>query len=668
MANNFPASLEKHFLVSSVLTSTGNYTGDLMPFQLGLFDSKFYKSVSTVPTSMILAVGSAHTGQKPVKGKLGNFANVNSINKSYKTPVIDSRTTNIIDIQHVKASISNLNQVSYLGYDGVNYCGALKFECDKSYYIQVDIYGQQVQALFGKDLEEIMTIQTDCCADCSTGCTTYDMQEKYVDALINQINVENLYLNRFITAHKVIKRCPVPTAPTTVGYTQYCISICDEGNAMALARAQSPYTTKIVRQSYVGSISTYVSDYQLTSASAPAAYVAQETILQNCSTCPTGGTAVPGNQIYKVTIENTGVGINAAAWLSEVQTLYSSASAADRTDYKYGSSTYTVTFPAAYTGPGAPVAGSTYMLIGASDAYCTMPPVTYNWAACGTSYKVSRTLRTLIQNPACNAGQTLIDLQAYYVNDTSIIANSVIVAASPTSDSCKTLYELQQYSNLMVDGCDWTADATFTNVRAWNGFIWNVDVCAGWTLNSNGCPIPPTPTTTDFVAGIRFDVTYDQQLPDGCAYSIYDELSKEPIFVDVTFGEFNNKTRACQRLAVPYKVTQHYKKENLRGHSVIKDLILTGYYEGEVYHDPQMAENAYKLNVAEGLNYGIDKNKFYNYVKITFDSTAHNTIHHAQSRRWTYYFYVEQNNVLTEQKLLSLINKIADKANLPLLV
>lgn len=667
MANNFPASLEKHFLVSSVLGTTGVHTGELKPFQLGLFDSKFYKSVSTVPSSVLLAIGSAHVGQKTVKGKLGNFANVNSINRSYKTPIIDTRCCNIVDAQHVKASNKNQSQIGYLGYDGVNYCGGIQFECDKSYYVEVQLVGQQVQALFGQDLCEIMTIQTDCCSACATGCTDTDMKEKYLDALINQINVENLKLNRFITAHKIIKRCPVPTAPTHTDFTKYCISVCDDGSAMALARVQASYTNKIVRSTRDGAISTYETDYIVPGV--PTAYVAGATVLQNCTTCPAGATAVAGTKIYKVTIDNVGTGVNAAAWLAEVQAVsgLSTATAAERIDFKYGTSTYLVNFPLAFATPTSPANDMTIEFIGLTDPYCTMPTTTYTWVACGTCYKVKRTLRTTIQNPDCNPGQVLTDLIAYYANDSSIVSGTIVIPSTPVSDGCKTVYEIQQYSDCMQDGCDWTADATFKPIAAWNGFLWAVDVCAGWTLNSNGCPIPPTATTEEFVAGIKFEVNYLQELPEGCAYSIYDELSKEPIFIHVTFGEFNNRDRVCTKFNVPFKITQQFKKENLRGHDVIKELILTGYYEGEVYHDNAVAENAYKYVAAEGLAYGIDKNKFYNYVKIVFDSTAHNTIHHAAPRRWTYYFYTEQNDILNEQKVIALVNKLLVKSDLPLL-
>jgi hypothetical protein len=122
-----------------------------------------------------------------------------------------------------------------------------------------------------------------------------------------------------------------------------------------------------------------------------------------------------------------------------------------------------------------------------------------------------------------------------------------------------------------------------------------------------------------------------------------------------------------KKFDVPYKVTQNYKKENLRGHSVIKNLIMTGFTEGEVYYDHTVVENAYKLIDAEGLNYGIDKNKFYDYVSITFNQTEHESIHHAAPRRWTTYFYFEQNDVATKAKVLSLVNKILAKSDISLL-
>jgi len=667
---NFPASLEKHFLVSSVLGTSGVHTAELKPFQLGLFDSKFYKSVgSTVPSSVLFAVGSPHVGQQKVKGKLGNFANVNSVNRSYKTPVIDTRTAKVVEASYVKAQTVNQQPIAYLGYDGVNYCGSMQFECDKAYYVQVELQGQPVRAMWGRDLCELLIVKTDCCDACATGCTTVDMKEKYVDELVRQINEENLFLNRFIKASKVIKRCPVATPATKTDFTKYCITVCDDGTAMALARVQAQYTKKVTRVSRTEALSTYEMDYQLTSDPVPTAYSASTTTVQNCSVCPVGATATAASKIYKVTIDNTGAGTNAAAWLLEVQAIvaYGTATAAERIEFKYGTSTYLVNFPVAFVTPVSPAADSTIEYVGMQDAYCTMPATSYTWTACGTCYKITRKLRTTIQNPDCNPGQVLTDLVAFYSTDTSIVPGSVIIPATPVSDNCKTVYEIEQYSECMQDGCDWTAEATFKPVQAWNGFLWNVDVCEGYTLNGNGCPIPPAVTTEEFVAGIRFDVIYEEELPEGCAYSIYDNLNKEAIYVSAAFGEFNNANRVCAPAYVPFKQTQNYKRENLRGHSVIKSLIMTGYYEGEVYYDQATTENSFKLINAEGLNYGIDKNKFYDYVSVTFDSTEHTTIHHAAPRRWTVYYYFAHDDVNTGKAVIGMVNKLLQKTDLPLL-
>lgn len=666
---NFPNALEKHYLVSSVLDKSNVHTVDLHPFQLGLFDSNYYKSVgSNLPQSVFFAVGSPHTGQNRVKGKLGNFGNTNSINRSYKTPAFDTRLMSVKEAKFEKAQPVSQQPIYYLGYDGVNYCGSLTFDCNTAYYLSIQLQGNPVQAMFGRDLDEILVVKTDDCKDCAN-CTSKDMKEKYLTELIRQVNEENLFLNRFIKASKVIKHCPLPTPADKVDFKNYTITVCDDGSAMAMARIQSKYDFKIKRKSTQDGYSTYVSDFILEDDGVPTDYEAKSTILKGCDSCPVGSTTVAGSLIYKIQVSNFTDKDTKAEWVTEIKAIsgFSTAKSAELISLENGTSTYLVKFPLNFTEPTSPIANVKFEKIGTEEAYCEMPATTYSWSTGESAYKITRKLRTTIQDPDCNASSVLLALQDYYSSDSSIVPDSVIIPETPVGDGCKTTYELEQYSELLQDGCDWVAEAKFKAVQAFNGFMWNVDLCEGYTINANGCPVPPESEDEEFVAGIRFDIIYEEELPSGAAYSIYDNLNKEPIYFSARFGVWNSADPKKEVPNVPFKQTQTWKRENLRGHSVIKNIILSGFNEGEAYYDQVSVDNAFKLIEAEGLKYGIDKNKFYDYISITYKVENTLNLSNTSFKTFKVFFYFDTNDVDTRQKLMSLINKVLSKSDISLL-
>lgn len=675
--NTFPSVIEKHFLVSSVISASGQRTVDLTPYQLGLFENTYRKSVGgSLPSSVLLAVGSSHIGQAKTGGKLGAYTNVQSVDMSHKSPVIDTRATKVISTKHVLATTTNQQQIGYLGFDGLHPCNSMQFECGKTYYVEVEVSGQPVRSMFGQDLCKTYTVTTDCCDVCATGCTTAEMKQAYLDKLIFQLNENDPFLNRFVKFHKIIKYCVPETPPTKTTYTKYCTSMCDGGSSIDLAKMQAFYpSVTITKTKREDGISYYETDYVTTGV--PATYVKSSFVLQNCAVCPATTTAVAGVSQLLVTIDNAGTDILPATQLAAVQLVIPTATKATKTSFENGTGTYLVEVPAGYVVPTFP-ADTTIELLGTSVGYCIVPTTSYTWTACGTCYKIKRTLQTVIQNPNCNPGQVLTDLIAYYANDPTIVAGSIVAApvvagmignqVTTATDNCKTTYQLEQWSECMADGCDWIDVASFKGVQAWNGFLWSPQICTGWTINAGGCPVPPVVATEDFVAGIKYEIIYDETLDADCAYSLYDGLSKEPIFVKMTFGEWGN-TQVCKaNYNVPFKITQHFSKESGRGHEVMKNIIQTQYNEGNLYTD-SVAENAHKFNKANGLEWGIEPNHYYNYVELIFDSVQADRYYMSDTgRRFKYTFWYDQNDVLVGKDLVKMVNKIAIKADLPAIV
>lgn len=681
MANQFPRSIPNHVVVSSTQTTVGQTPYLLSPLQLGLFDADSFQVTSTLTNRVILAVGSPHTGEQTVGGLLGNFANLNEINSAYKSEAF--KIQDIVEIDQAKAVTATRQQISYLGYDGINLCQGINFKCGKSYNVNIQLSGQPVEQLTGIGaLPEIFSVKCDDCAACPTGCLTNDVKVKYLNKLVNNINTDTRFVNRFVRASPVVRYCTPPASVTKTWYAKFQTTVCDGSDVVALAAAKRQTTNKTKRINDTAipnaALSTYETDWYLIpavagasptaaeqAAAAPANLVLNGFILPNCTICPTGATSVAAGTSYAISIMNAGAGTNAATWLTEVQAAYPSATAATRQEYINGISYYTATFPAAFVTP-TPVASTTIYYLGVTAAYCVLPTTNYPWTPVDTAYKIIRKLQVVVTNALCVPDITTLPLlQSLYANDTSVVPGSAIVStptlANPSAvagtDGCKTIYEIQQYSNLLQDGCDWTALASYLPLQPFNGFLWEIDVCKGWTLSGTGCPVPPVSAQDDVVMGIRFDVIFYRALPQGAAYSIYDHDNKNPVFLFASFTEALSQPNGILiDLGVPFKITQQYQKENLKGHSILKSIILTGYYKGEHYVDQE-----YKLLESMGYKRAIDPNKFYNYVKIVFDTQHHNAVIDSKQMRHSYYFYYDTNDVPSGQAIKDLINRLAEK-------
>ena len=659
--NTYPYSKEKNFFVASVNTTTGVHAHDITPFQLSLVDAASYLSVNTITDKAILVIGSAHNAQNVIGGNLKNLGNPYSYEANYHS--VPFTNSSIVALSHDKPVTQTTQSVYYLGYDGVNVCNGLQFECGKTYNVIVNLFGQPTEQLGGTpELQQYYTVVTDDCSKCVGGCLTTDNKVKYLNTLVDQINNNAVIVNRLIKAQAVIHYCAAPPTITQIGYTQYSMTVCDDGSALSLAKIKQVYGNSIKKLSRLGSFSTYMTDFTLTSAGAPAAYVTTDTVLANCAVCPAGSTTVPAYKQYKISIDNTGSGTNAAAWLAEVQSLYSTAVKADRIDFSFGTSSYLVNFPIAFVEPTTVPADSTFSYLGNSDMYCVLPSATYSWSVVDTAYKIVRTLHTTIQNPNCTPDTTLADMQAFYLNRTDIVAGSIIIPSAPVSDGCKTVYEIQQYSNILKDGCDWVAVASFGRLAGYANNSWAVDVCQGWTLTTGGCPIPPTVVNNEAVLGIRFETSFFQSLPEYPAYGLYDQLNKEPVILFASFNETYTIDGTNLNSTAPFRQAVWAQRETMNGLSVLKSIVQT-----EKSNSREFYNMNYRMVAAMGLQYGLDPKKFYGCVKMVADNDSRVSFLDSSTYRTTYAFFYEINDKVTEQALISFVNKLAAKTTVKLI-
>lgn len=651
-------STSKIFNVKAIAPA-GLKLHELKPFQLAAFDERTQLTVAAptpkAPFSLVW--------KSPSKGTEGAFpdhANVREPIKSMEIRQVDR--THLFDGATAERKVFE----AYLGWDGISPCKGLKFECGTNYQIVIHAKGKPVRDLMGgKDITEIVPFSMDCCADCSAAVSTKNAIMKLVNAVKN----DAFYVNKFFDVHPMYSCVPEITPFTETAFQDYCLSICDTGDEAALAAVQLAYQSlNIYRSDRVGAISTYRVDCH---TSLPAAYVTTATLLADCDTCPSGYTLNVARKKYIVTTENTGVGVNAAAWLAEVKAIdqsgtdpFDTAVAATRLRYENGSSTYEVLMPLAFN-LTALVPNTTYMYVDTVPASCVQTtPVSTAWAQCGTKYKIKRTLELTLKNGDCsNAAADLAALVAYYANFPDIVSGSVV--ASNEGD-CITTYQLQQWSNCLEDGCDWKGADTafFGEVASYNGGVWMPVSCEGWTFDVDGVPVPPTVTDPEQCRlGLKFvGKNVETDLVE-CASDIWDSVETEGVTLEVSISQYD--LAPCNVMDVSWTVVQEPTTPQGLGITMLRQEVHDRQYQMYEYSsnrgisDPVLAARL-------GNSFTFDPKVLYNHIDLWHNYDINRSTHnHGVYTREHIKLAVEANKTTLFSQVKTLVNQIVQAAGDP---
>lgn len=598
--------LETIFVTKGSIAPAGLRSFELKPYQLGLMDTDTNRTVSAATwcadKQYQFVWGTPSLGANhPHFGDLGNA----------KDPIRSLTFTRITKADKFVGATNVVKPfVGYLGWNGISGCKGLELPTGQNYSLQIRAIGTDVRDVFGMDYTELVPFNTGCPGDC---CVLYN-QTRLATKIVNAIENSAFYLRKLVKYEVVRSCCPAEAPFTKVDFTDYCLSLCDEGDEGALAEVQIKYPTlNIVRSARSNGISTY----KVECASAlPAAYVKTLTTTADCGTCGSGYTLVAASKSYLVTIDNAGAGTTAGAWLTEVQTILATAVKATRLGFANGTSTYQVEMPVAFVLAG-PYADATVTFIGERGAYCVQTtPTSTAWTACGTKYKIIRTLCMSMMNSDCNA--TLPDLaavQAMYATDPNVVPGSV--AVSVTND-CITTYTLNQYSNCLEDGCDTYGKdgAKFPAIQSYNGNNWEMCDCAGWTLDDDDCLVPPVvDNTDDCLAGVKFTGAFVDAKNGRCSFDPFDQIFGEPIEFEVNIVS-NQPFDLCNVPVVPWTVYQKGTVPQGLGQRLLRSEIISRNYDG--YHFVSgNQEDGHLLADKLGYVYGADPNKLYNYIYLS---------------------------------------------------
>lgn len=290
---SFYQELPYPVLIGSGAVLTTGSTESLNSGQLALVDTKTSNVLSTtdlngvVHPEVLIAMGSYHTTDK-----LSKF--IGGLKQSTKTQ--DFLGKDVMEF-HYSNPIPLSQDIVQIGWDGVNNCDSLAFECGKSYTFKVSVTGEDVFRTFSRPLYRFIQFDTKCCADgdCVDSCDDGVACKTYARKLAQLIN-EDPELKFFVKAEAVSSDF-VATTPT---HEQQSLSLCDNGDVISLATVQTAYPTlKIARVSRVDSTSIYQTCVALSTSITD--FTPTGSILQAvCGVCPSGYTTVAAQNVYTV--------------------------------------------------------------------------------------------------------------------------------------------------------------------------------------------------------------------------------------------------------------------------------------------------------------------------------------------------------------------------------
>lgn len=502
----------------SVLTSGG--TQNLTSGQVALVDADTYQALNAgasvvASPKVLVASGSWHTVDS-----LSKF--IGGLKQSIKTQ--DFLAKDVIAFQR-SYPVPLSQDILQLGWDGVNACDSLSFNCGTSYFFKVDVSGEDVFRTYSRPLYRFIELRTDCCADsgdCSTGCSNATDPTYYAKQLANLINTD-VELKYFVKAEAVVSNYTA----TTSNYTSFQINVCDNGDVAALAAIQAAYPSsyQITRVARLVSTSTYQTTLPNTTGTPANFTPTGSVLLAVCTTCPSGYTLGNAADFYIVRRPIAGSENFAGGTSSFVATAVSDYSATSGTFLGQDGAVALIQLQVTSGATLTAVKDDVVIFSHSNEAKCTPPANSaIAWTTFQSLYKGTRT-QTLTLSKTCGTSNQLTAVQAFYAADPSIVPSSITVLQSGT---CADTYQLQQYSDTaVIDDCLSPAPVTYSAVTSFNGFIWKDAACEP----SNLAPAAPS---SPVYAGVRITGAYADTRFGNCSFEPTDYFSQRPLRIHVS--------------------------------------------------------------------------------------------------------------------------------------
>jgi len=579
----YPFSHRKVFVGAGPIRTTGT-SADLKAGELALIDGETFKA---------LPIGATYSTNQVVRLAQGSFRQVDVIalghgggKESIKSRPIDGHYISEWRLAHPKRARNHVVGVGFVN-DGDS-TKTLTVEKDQTYKLRITVKGSPVSRFIQHDLYNDFIVTTDCLDKCTDPCSQPADSKAVAESFVKQIN-EHPFISPFVKAETVFSCSPALEAnASNVDFTIYTLEVCDTGDSSALAEVQRQYPdVTVTRIDRNGAVSTYEICIP-SDDGAPDDFTTENIrVVPNCTTCPSGYTLE--EKLYKVEVKREDAGTAGA--LSTVISNYSAA-AGERVNYEFGTSTYILYFttpdvPSAFAESDTVIGG-----VGFLDDVCVQDSATtIPWIEGDARYKTTRTLKVVIAKD-CGGDNRLSELEDFYANDDSIVADSLSVSAS---GECADTYELEQYNDeCLLDPCSGQDTPTFHAVQSFEGFVWEV--------------VPAeVPDADQCLAGIRLSSAYVETKFGNCSFDPYDHYELEIPKINVSQID-----ESGDRCATVWPVTELQTPQSASGtgEMVKRELITFMASRGDYFFTPEGT----RMNETQDVNSWasvIDRSKFY---------------------------------------------------------
>lgn len=135
---------------------------------------------------------------------------------SFKSSTL--KKTNVIDFTKSVANTTSKQQITWIGWDGVDAATAPTFKCDEEYIITFLIREYYSRGIFQPLIRESVRIKTSCCDECSSNCDALDCKD-FMQSAVDQIN-NNPLLSKYLVAEAV-----TDCTGGTEGYTTFTLTV-----------------------------------------------------------------------------------------------------------------------------------------------------------------------------------------------------------------------------------------------------------------------------------------------------------------------------------------------------------------------------------------------------------------------------------------------------------
>lgn len=271
--------------------ATSGHSADLTPGKVGIFDRKTFSVATSVGNGSEFYFAQGRIGGLDWYGE--------KVTESHKSPFFFGK--DVVDMYYVDPKRIQ-NEEWVLGFNGAASSKSLQFKSGKPLRFKVQFDGDPAYRFFGGPKEYVVSYTP------STGCVNSDCVDDCGTPILDPLVPTQELIDK-INKHTELRKFGVRAqlksssfSATTANMEKFQLTLCDEGNSVALQKVQSQYPDKaITRVSRLGTTSVY--EFCQANGTDPSNFTQSGSVsLAVCGTCTNlaGSTLVLGYDTFLV--------------------------------------------------------------------------------------------------------------------------------------------------------------------------------------------------------------------------------------------------------------------------------------------------------------------------------------------------------------------------------